>query len=368
MRFTGRPLDEAYAELDEMPPQSYVEVGPGVTIKRKANGVPVMRVHYDAIPERNSIVSPQWKLQERKKYTSSGWDREQEINDEAGGGDKLFASLLSTFGRIIIITDTMWYPQPHWDVVGGFDHGKTNATCLEKAYVDTTGDIYMCGEFYQMKTPTHKNEIWENVPTLQKMPDLARMRWCRADPSIFYDKEAQLDGTFTNINAVYRKQGFTRLTTFPTSISREDLTFEERLNDHWANLGERKPTLYIVCRNEMDRRQPGLHPYDSPNLLWELRRMQRQELTARQLLTRNPTEKIVDKNNHAWDAFKYLVMSLPKPTAVPLEHQLRELVKDLNPMSAGIATGRFLALHGGGGGGAPVNRQMDMRTRRRMGR
>lgn len=365
--FESISVEKAYERLDELPPQTYVQMGPGLSIKRKANGVPVMRIHYDAIPERNSVLHPEWKQLERKDYTTRGWDREQEIMDEAGGGDKLFASLLSTFGSKIIIRDPQWFPDPAWDVVGGFDHGKTNATCLLRAHIDHEGNIYVCGEFYRMKTEQWDNNVWQNVPTLLTMPHLDRARWIRADPSIFFEKELQLDGTFTNINAVYRKQGFRHLTTFPTSISREDLTFEERMNDHWSNLEERKPTLYLVCRNELDRRQPGLHPYDCPNLLWELKRMQRQELSARQLLMRNPTEKIVDKNNHAWDSLKYLVMSLPKPTAVPLEKKLAELVEGLNPMSAHVAVTRFMSM-GMGGGGAQPNKALDMRTRRRMGR
>lgn len=382
MKFESIPLTVAYRKLEDLAPQSYVDMGPGLSIKRKSNGVPVMRIHYDAIPQRNRTLNPLWsapaeyrekfnisfddwqKLNERRNYSTSGWDREQEINYRAGGGDKLFASLLSTFGNIIIITDPYWYPQPEWDCVGGFDHGKTNATCLEKAYLDYSGNIYMCGEFYQMKTDAWANNVWQNIPILNQMPDLAKMRWIRADPSMFNEKELQPDGTYTSQDKIYKKQGFKRLTTFPTTVTREDLSFEERLNDHWANLAERKPTLYIVCRNELERRQPGLHPYDCPNLLWELRRMRRKELSSTQLLQRNPTDTIVDKDNHAWDAAKYLIMSLPRPTSVPLEVKLKELVKDLNPMSANIAATRFVNMSGGLGRQAP--RHLDMRRKGRM--
>ena len=43
-------------------------------------------------------------------------------------------------------------------------------------------------------------------------------------------------------------------------------------------------------------------------------RTRRVKLTAQQLLTRNASEAIVDKDNHARDACKYLVMSKPEPT------------------------------------------------------
>ena len=383
--------EQACAELENLPPQTYVEIGPGVKLKRKADGVPVMRIHYSAIPERNPEVNPVWSApledrerfpeltamewreqNERIKYTKAGWEREQEIVDEAGGGEKLFAATLATYGKMIIIDDPNWFPQPWWDVVGGFDHGKTNATTLIKAYIDELANIYLCGEFYQMRTETHANNIWENVPTLLRMPDLARMRWVRADPSIFYDSQAQPDGTFTNINAIYKKQGFTRLSPYPEGLSREDLSYEERLNDHWSNLGDparggRRPSLYIVCRNYKDQRQPGLHPYDCPNLLWEFKRMRRHELSATQLLSRNPTEKIVDKDNHAFDASKYLVMGLPKPTAIPAERIFEQQVEGLNMMSRAIAAERFLALgHAGAINAPPANRSMNLRNRARM--
>jgi hypothetical protein len=172
------------------------------------------------------------------------------------------------------------------------------------------------------------------------------MSWCRADPSIFFDKEAQADGAFTNIAKIYKDLGLkVKLSTFPTSVPREDLTYEERLNDHWKNLTENKPTVRIVCRNYTGRREPGLHAWDSPNLLWELMHMRRKELSARQLIEKNPTENIVDKDNHAWDASKYLVMSLPKPTPIPLEHKIREILKNLDPTSAQNRAQQVIAQH-----------------------
>jgi hypothetical protein len=42
--------------------------------------------------------------------------------------------------------------------------------------------------------------------------------------------------------------------------------------------------------------------------------MRKKKLSAVQLMSRNPTEEIVDKDNHALDATKYWVMSLPEPT------------------------------------------------------
>ena len=98
---------------------------------------------------------------------------------------------------------------------------------------------------------------------------------------------------------------------------------------HWSNLDQREPTVRIVCRNRSEQPQLGLHPWDCPNLLWELMRTRREKLSAQQLLSRNVSERIVDKDNHARDAMKYLLMSLPEPTMTGPADRAREDIKQL---------------------------------------
>ena len=64
-----------------------------------------------------------------------------------------------------------------------------------------------------------------------------------------------------------------------------------------------------------------------PNLIWELSRARREQLSAQQLLTRNVSERVVDKDNHLRDCLKYLVVSLPAPAQTPLEVRLAAMVK-----------------------------------------
>ena len=62
-----------------------------------------------------------------------------------------------------------------------------------------------------------------------------------------------------------------------------------------------------------------------PNLIWDLSRARREQLSAQQLLTRNVSERVADKHNHLRDCLKYLVLSLPAQT--PLEVRLAAMVK-----------------------------------------
>jgi hypothetical protein len=60
----------------------------------------------------------------------------------------------------------------------------------------------------------------------------------------------------------------------------------------------REPTLKIVCPCDYSRKRFGLFREGCPNLLWELMRTRREQLSAAQLMRKNPTEAIVDKDDH----------------------------------------------------------------------
>lgn len=369
--------DDVKWELDELPAGSPVEITKGLSVRRKANGIPVLRLHYSAIPTRDPDTpeGANWYHQQKGDYPSAGdWDREQEIDDQAGGGELLLAPTLAKYADKIIISDPDWMPDPRWDCVEGFDHGKTNATCLLKCYIDFEGNKYLCGEYYNYRredkpgAPGWGNEVWQNIAALNELHSLSRPRWSKADPSIFPDTQAQKDGSFSSLNSVYKEKGVRFLAPFEGE--RSDNTFIARVMEHWARLDEYAPSLYIVCRNDQGKRQPGLHRYDCPNLLWELRRAKRAELSDRQMMTRNPTENVVDKDNHARDAMKYLLMNLPRPTMVPLHEQFQAQIAEteerigqiLSPMSRAVAAQRFLSV----GAGRPRQASVPLMRKGRM--
>src|SRR5438270_8458543 len=117
---------EALLQSARLAPQVSVGIQRGLTVRRTQQGVPVVRIHYSAHPERDPDMNPEWKAKERKLYTSeASWQREQEIVDEAGGGELVFADSLISNWNLIVITAPEWKPDPRWDIFAGFDHGKT---------------------------------------------------------------------------------------------------------------------------------------------------------------------------------------------------------------------------------------------------
>ena len=336
-------VEAAIQETKGIPPQTAIEVRSGVKLRRTSGGIPVLRLHYAAHPERNPDEHPEWKRIERRKYTSqASWDREQEIQDESGGGELVFADTLVTHWKKIVIEDPRWQPDPEWTVQGGGDHGKTNPTVIERAYVDFKGTIYFAGELYQPG-----KEVWQHAPVMKRMPDFNRMDPCYFDPTAFdmtlqqSQRPGQSAERAKSIGELYQEQGIEVFAPF--GGDRSDVSFAARLQLHWADLENREPTVKIVCRNYSEKPQFGLNPWDCPNLLWELMRARRQKLSAQQLLSRNTSEAILDKDNHARDAMKYMVMSYPEPAQKSLERRVTERVaaiceKALDPNSDAAAT------------------------------
>ena len=145
-----RDVQRTYADLGQATPQSPAGLMRGLNIRLTRGGIGVGRLHYAADPLRYPELHPEWKRTERAKYTSqAAWDREQEIVDEAGGGELVFADTLVTYWNKIVIEDPAWRPDREWRVDGGFDHGKTNATALVRCYHDFEGNIIIAGEYYQ---------------------------------------------------------------------------------------------------------------------------------------------------------------------------------------------------------------------------
>ena len=317
---------DALKRTREMEPQTNVDLCQGVKLRRTKNGIPVLRIHYTADPKK---CDPAWIEAERRKYTSqAAWRREMEIEDEAGGGELVVADALVTYWKKIVITDPAWKPNPNWRVEAGFDHGKVSPTAMVRGYVDNDGVIYLCGEYYQPG-----REVWQHAPVLKEMADIRKIGVCYADPSIFPEvmQQSQAPGKAAerakSINELYIEQGIELFSSFYGD--RSDVSWAGRLHAHWADLANREPTLKIVCRNFSERPQPGLHNWDCPNLLWELMRWRRAKLSALQLLKRNPSEAIVDKDNHSIDSAKYLCMSHPEPTSKPASQKAAEAVAGL---------------------------------------
>lgn len=288
----------------------------GLTTRRTKSGILVARVHYSVDPERDS----KWATRERQKYSSqAAWDREQEIVHEAGGGELVFAEILNRYADKIVVRNPNFQAPPFWKRIAGFDHGKTNPTAALVAAIDEDGTIYCLSEYYQPGlTPR------QHVQNLRMMPGFIEAGAIWADPSIFYRTQAQSDGDFKSIADLYLEAGLPGM----SDAQNAELAGIERVLEHWRDLDHREPTLKIVCPHDYSRKRFGLFTDGCPNLLWELMRTRREQLSASQLMRKNPSEGIVDKDNHLRDALKYILLSLPSPSEKPAQMVREEIIRE----------------------------------------
>ena len=166
-----------------------------------------------------------------------------------------------------------------------------------------------------------------------KMLDFERMENIYADPSIFHrtSQQSQRPGhapeRARSVYELYHEQGITNLVSFRGDLS--DVSFINWLLQCWTDLDNREPSVKIVCPPRLYRGKPvpGLYQFGCPNLLWELMNTRRVQSTAQQLLHRNQSEAIVDKDNHARDAMKYHVMSHPQASQKSYGRRVEERLK-----------------------------------------
>lgn len=164
----------------------------------------------------------------------------------------------------------------------------------------------------------------QHMAYLRNLPGFMEATRIVADPSIFHRTQAQSEGDFKSIEELYREAGLSGMWEGENA----EIAGMERILEHWRDLDQREPTLKIVCPYDYSRKRFGLFSDGCPNLLWELMRTRRELLTASQLMRKNPTEAIVDKDNHLRDALKYILLSLPSPSELPPEAERDRIIRD----------------------------------------
>src|SRR5262249_28018956 len=212
----------------------------GFTRKKSPQGL-IQRVHYSADPAHDA----KWVAKEQKKYTSKAkWDAEQEIVHEAGGGERIFAEVLSRYeDKILIDPDSGFQPSPFWKRVGAFDHGKANPTAALMAAMDQDGILYILSEYYQPGLSPR-----QHCPNLKNLRGFDKCEMVIADPSIFYRSQAQGDGSFKAIVELYQQEGITNLVQAPDNAEEAEM---ERILNTLLDLADRDPTLRIVCPKDL---------------------------------------------------------------------------------------------------------------------
>lgn len=260
--------------------------------KNDKNGFVVCRLHFLADPAKRD---PSWEREARKGMGNAKFDQEYNINYNAVFGERVFPQMVDFREKIVLSHP---YPTIRKNQVcyGGLDFGLKNPTSFHVYTVLTVEgengeEFNYIAAIWEHYEPA--NNISELVSALKECPYWNQIRWIAADPAIW--KHDQVGGeTLTSIYYQLRKAGLDKL----VQGSRDEISWMAIMQDHWRNLEHQEPTfkIFSCC----------------PNMIREFQHCVYVSVSDLHRRTKNPAEKIVDKDNHAMDDSKYFFNMGPR--------------------------------------------------------
>lgn len=262
----------------------------GLSVERLKSGPALARLHYTADPGKDpatpegAIWLPQAAMAYAGGLTSLGWRREMEMDPTAGHGELALPWFDERSPKVLI---QGYEPGEDDRLYGGLDVGLNNPTAFLVAALRPDGILVYFWEFYQKHVLLN-----EMARAVRQCPYYDRLEWIACDPTIWNRNQ-------------YKKDEMTSL----AMMLQEDVPPELRL-DKIMRAHERSDMRFIqrISMMMLDQSPRVLISKEGcPFFIRELRNIRYMEATA----NKNNSEKLVDKDNHAWDAGKYLALSHP---------------------------------------------------------
>lgn len=268
------------------------ELPKGMRSWETRDGIVCLEVHYTSDPDKDPDRDGEnWLSESVKGYPggmrSSGWRREMEIDWDIMGGEAVFPFLLDIDSKIFIPRLSDDTVNNELELYGGFDYGTRNPSAFIVWGADKHGSLYAVWEYYQAgSTYTETSKVIKGCPYFDNL------RYIKADPSI-WSKTQQTASGLKSISELFAEEGV----HFQPGRRGADIPVAERLlGDYWEDKEDPRAFVTAAC----------------PNLRRELTNLRWQEhKSALVAASKNNPEKIVDKDNHAFDATAYVVDSRP---------------------------------------------------------
>jgi hypothetical protein len=262
---------------------------PGLTIRKNPrNQFCVVSLYYFADPVKRS---DSWEAAARAGMTRAGFEKEYLINYTALFGEKVFPQIYER-GSEIIIPAREFLPSGA-RFYAGFDYGWRNPSAF----------VVFAVEPGQAEQPARTYAVWELYEPCRNVPEMASkirscpyypwIQWIAADPSIWTPTQQQRHGNMTSVQQMFADEGVEKMLA---GITNEG-AWIARMRQHWEGIEE--PTFLIVkdqCPNLLRELQMAV--YSDPK-----------NVSVNTVMD----EGIADSNNHALDATKYFMNSMPEP-------------------------------------------------------
>lgn len=317
-------IDEMRGIIASAPTQAMPD---GMRSWETPSGFGVLEIHYRSDHEKNpgTEVGAAWLKRAAKAYPdggmkSPGWQQEMEIDYAAKGGLPVFPFLMDPSSPALAPElNLREIKRRRMALYAGYDYGTTNpAAFIIWGQDPTTRDWYALWELYE---PCRGYR--DHVAKIRQCPMVASkmIQYVRCDHSLG-TRNQQSESGLKSIVSLFADQG---LAMTPGRRGASE-TLRVMMLDWWSDI--EKWSAWDA--EEAQRVSDGLPPRPRkprcyitsacPKLWWELQRLRYQEHTSAQTSQRkNALEKVMDKDNHAFDASAYVLDTRPEAKVAMLK-------------------------------------------------
>lgn len=278
------------------------EISRGLSLDRVGDGPALLRLHYRADPSKdpNTISGKKWRENASRDYPdggieSPGWRREMEMDASAGSGE-LALPFMDRMSPIIVLPS--YYPAPTDTLFGGLDVGRNNPTAFLIAALTKENVFVFFYEWYAKHVL-----LDEMAREIKRCAWYDRLEQIACDPSI-WDKNQYKKDTMTSLAAMLQDDvpPVDRLDKIIRAHGRSDMQYVQKFSMMALN------KLRLADGTEVNDPKVMISESGCPNLLREKKGLRYRDVVG----DRNNSEKLVDKDNHAVDAAKYIILSHPE--------------------------------------------------------
>lgn len=277
----------------------------GLTIKKNRAGITVIRLHYSADPDKDPDTEKgkEWFDRAIQMYpggvNSLGWRREMEIDPNAGVGELVFPEFAEKEREILC---DPFLVDGKYRLYGGMDWGARNPVAFYVVAYGPDEVFYVIWEYQESLYLENKSiyDVAKNIK--QRCPYYDRLEWIAADPTMWTENQARKDGFTSNARMFFEDlPPELKIDKLMPAHHRSDMLFVQKLKGYWS-----EPPYRVLVSKQC------------PQLIQEYRNLR----YPPRIETVNEAEKILDKNNHGWDATKYLILSHPASGTAKTERKL----------------------------------------------
>ena len=265
----------------------------GIRSWKTPSGDWVLEVHYTADPAKDPERGGAAWLEDALVgvvggMESSDWKTEMEIDYNAGGGDPVFPFITSYNHPIFTPSMSVDEVLSTMNLFGGYDHGMDSPSAFEVWGVDGKGWLHAVWELYE---PCYN--ATQFAARMKACPYWDRIIEIRCDPKIMAKDQMGAVG-----NASIAEQFAALGVNFLPGRRGQDVPMALRLtSEYWDD--PMLPKAFITA--------------DCPNLQREVMNLKWQRhISAAVEQRKNNPGKIVDKDNHAFDASCYILDTRPR--------------------------------------------------------